>query len=104
MFDLQVTPITSTVNILHLIENDLVDTQFLTCVPIVTVSTHNQNIDPGSGSHVVTMTRDNQVIIEKLEYPYKFRTVMVISSQSLPKVNKSYPKLPKSYPRLTIVN
>ena len=69
MFDLQVTPITSTVNILQLIENDLVDTQFLTCVPNVTVSTHNQNIDSGSGSHGVTMTRDNQVIIDKLEYP-----------------------------------
>ena len=67
MFDLQVTPITSTVNILQLIENDLVDTQFLTCVPNVTISTHNQNID--SGSHGVRMTRDNQVIIEKLEYP-----------------------------------
>ena len=36
MFDLYVTPITLIkINILHLIENDLVDTQFLTCVPNV---------------------------------------------------------------------
>ena len=71
MFDLYVTPITNKINILHLTENDLDDTQFLTCVPNVTVSIriHNQNIDSGSGSQGVTMTKDNQVIIDKLEYP-----------------------------------
>ena len=69
MFDLYVTPFTIKINILHLTENDLVDTQFLSCVQNLTVSTHNQNIDSGSGSQGVMMTKDNQVIIDKLEYP-----------------------------------